>query len=106
MLNPKNFALSGGIIWGGSLFLLTLISVATGYGEEFLNIVGSAYPGHDISWQGSLWGLFLGFVDGFVALYLLALLYNWINKKKKKNKEENKDKQGNEEEKNNRSNKK
>lgn len=85
MLNSKNLGLSGGIIWGVSLFLMTWISIFTGYGSELLNSIGKLYPGYTISWTGSIWGLILGFVDGFVALYLLALLYNWMNSKNKNN---------------------
>jgi len=83
IINPKNLGLSGGLIWGGSLFLLTLIATATGYGEEFLQLISALYPGYSISPAGSLWGLVLGFIDGFVALYLLAILYNWLNRRKK-----------------------
>lgn len=84
-LNAKNLGLSGGIIWGGSLFLLTLITVGTGYGRGFLQLIAALYPGYTISVVGSLVGLILGFIDGFVALYLLALLYNWLNRKNNKN---------------------
>ncbi len=84
-LNPLNLGLSGGAIWGGSLFLLTLISLYTGYAQEFLNLVSKLYPGYKITFVGSLLGLILGFLDGFIALYLFGLIYNWLNKKNKSN---------------------
>ena len=83
-LNSLNLGLSGGIIWGGSLFLLTLISLPTGFAEKFLNLFQNVYPGYGIGLPGALAGLFLGFLDGFIALYLFGLIYNWLNDKKTK----------------------
>jgi hypothetical protein len=35
-LNPKNFGLAAGILWGLCMLGITLISVDTGYAPEFL----------------------------------------------------------------------
>ncbi len=90
ILDPKNLGLSGGIIWGMSLFLLTLIALSTGYATDFLEMISASYPGYDISWLGSFVGLFWGFIEGFAILYLLGVFYNWINRKR--NRDNNKDK--------------
>ena len=81
-LNNKNFGLAGGILWGGSMLVLTLVSLATGYGSAFLSSISNLYPGYSISLLGSVVGLVYGFVDVFVGLYLFAWLYNWLEKKK------------------------
>jgi hypothetical protein len=81
-LNPKNFGLAGGILWGLCMLVITLISVETGYAAGFLNMMASIYPGYSISLLGSVIGLVYGFIDGFIGLYIFAWLYNWLEKKK------------------------
>ena len=80
-LNAKNLGLAGGILWGVVLSAVTLVSVPTGYAGEFLGLVGSIYPGYSVSWLGALVGLVYGFIDGFICLFVLALLYNWLQGK-------------------------
>lgn len=78
MLNAKNFGLAGGVVWGISMFLITLASSFTGYGKAFLEIIASVYPYYDISLFGSLIGLVIGFVDGFIGFFLIAWVYNFF----------------------------
>ena len=80
-MNPKNLGLAGGIIWGLGLLVLTLISVGTGYGVVFLNLIVSIYPGYTISLVGSIVGLVYGFLDAFIGLFIFAWLYNWLEKR-------------------------
>ncbi len=80
-LNPMRLGLAGGIVWGVSLLILTLLSVWTGYSTEFLNLINSIYPGYQISVVGGMIGLGYGFLDGFVGLYIFAWLYNWLDRK-------------------------
>ena len=82
VLNPKNLGLAGAIIWGLCIFITTLVSVSTGYAEELLSVLASIYPGYRVSLPGSLIGLAYGVFDGFVALFILAWIYNWLEKKK------------------------
>jgi hypothetical protein len=81
-LNPKNFGLAAGILWGLCMLVITLISAGTGYAPEFLNIIASIYPGYSISLLGSAVGLIYGFIDGFIVLYIFAWLYNWLEKRR------------------------
>jgi len=80
-LNPKNFGLAGGILWGLGMLVLTLISVGTGYATGFLSAIANLYPGYSISLLGSVIGLIYGFIDAFIGLYIFAWLYNWLEKK-------------------------
>jgi len=80
-LDPKSFGLTSGIFWGGFLLVFTLISVNTGFGVEFLNLVVTLYPGYEISYVGSLIGLAYGFFDGLIGCYIFAWLYNKLEKK-------------------------
>ncbi len=81
-LSAKSFGLAAGILWGFSMLVMTLISVATGYATEFLNVIASIYPGYSISLFGSIIGLVYGFIDGFIGLFIFVWLYNWLEKKK------------------------
>jgi hypothetical protein len=76
MIDAKRFGLAGGILWGGYMFLATIISLYTGYGETLLNIMGELYWGYAISWLGAFVGLAYGFVDGFISFYIIGWLYN------------------------------
>lgn len=76
MLNATKLGLSGGIWWALFMFIATLISVYTGYAADFLHVMGSIYPGYQVSGGGAFVGLIYGFIDGFISLFLLAWLYN------------------------------
>jgi hypothetical protein len=74
-IDAHRIGLAGGILWGASLFVLTLVSIPTGYAAEFLKVIGSVYLGYHVSLLGSFVGLVYGFVDAYVGLYLLLFLY-------------------------------
>jgi len=78
MLNPNRLAISGGILWGMLLFIITLANISTGYAPMWVALMADIYPGYHASYIGSLLGLVYGFADGFLGLYLLAWLYNKI----------------------------
>ena len=78
--NVKNFALTGGIIWGSAIFLTTLVSIYTGYATMFLNGIASIYPGYSISLSGSVIGLVYGFLDVSVGVYIFTWIYKKLGK--------------------------
>lgn len=73
-LNLKALALSCGILWALCLFLVTLISLVTGYADALLEVVASIYPGYSVSALGLILGLIYAFVDGAIA----ALIFGWV----------------------------
>ena len=74
-LKPVALGVALGLIWGGILFVTTLLSYFTGYARMFLEVLpGSIYPGYSISPIGSVLGFFYGFVDLGVG----GLLFGWI----------------------------
>ncbi len=81
MLHPKSLGLAGGILWGLSLFVMTLITLWNGYGADFVGMWMKLYPWMDLSVRGAFLGLAWGFADGFVGLYILAWLYNRFSAK-------------------------
>ncbi|PWU07552.1 MAG: hypothetical protein C5B43_00160 [Verrucomicrobia bacterium] len=80
MLNPKNLGIAGGIIWGLCISICTILGIYFGYAEELLNVVVGIYPGYAVSWTGVILGFIYGFIDAFIGLWLLAWLYNKLNR--------------------------
>ena len=78
-MNVKGFALTAAILWGLSVFLLTLISLWHGRGGH-LGLLSLVYIGFTVSYVGSLVGLVYGFLDGLIAGALFAWLYNHLAK--------------------------
>ena len=75
-LNVLAFALTCGLLWGLSLFVLTWwIILFEGSTGELLGI-GHIYRGFCISPTGSFIGLAWGLVDGFIGGAIVAWVYN------------------------------
>ena len=82
-LDPKQLGLAGGTLWGTVMALTTLAAVSVNYGRELLSLMASIYPGYSISYVGIFTGALWGFVDAFIGFYLLAMLYNYFETKRK-----------------------
>jgi len=82
-LNLKALGFAAGIIWGVAVFLLTLISIGSGYADKALKGVASIYPYYSVTLGGSFIGLVYGFVDGFVTAVIFGLIYNAFVKEQK-----------------------
>lgn len=77
-LDVKSFALTCGIVWGVSLFVITwwLIAVDQCVGEKIF--LGHFYIGYSVSPMGSVVGLFWAFVDGVIGGGIFAWVYNLL----------------------------
>lgn len=78
-LSLKGLAISGGLLWGGGILAVGLVNLAVPtYGESFLQMASSIYPGFHNSrtFLDVLVGTGYGLVDGGVGCLLLAWLYN------------------------------
>lgn len=80
-INSKCLGLAGGILWGLCMFGTTLISSATGYASGFMEMMAGIYPGYWVGVGGAFVGLVYGFLDGFIGLFVFAVLYNFLEKK-------------------------
>ena len=83
-LSIKAMALTVGLLWGGSILFIGLMSLfSPGYADEFLKIVSSLYPGFQHS--GSLGDVLVGttysLIDGAIGGVLIAWLYNLFAKR-------------------------
>lgn len=78
-LSLKGLALSLGIVWGGCIFLVGLGNLIwPDYGAALLDLARSIYPGY--AKTTGVWGVIVGtlygLLDGAVAGFIIAWLYN------------------------------
>lgn len=78
-LSVKAFAKAGGFLWGGTLLWVGLVNLAVpGYGDAFLEMMGSLYfwhpAGHSLM-SALVFGA-IGVVDGAIGALFFAVLYN------------------------------
>ena len=79
--NSILLGLSGGIVFGGALLILTLLATFTGYAVEGLTMLTHFYPGYSISIGGSIIALIYGFIDGFILLFSIKWVYHYLGGK-------------------------
>lgn len=78
-ISPKAAGIAGGLLWGGALLFVSLVNIAKpSYGAAFLQMASSIYPWFHASGTARdvLMGALDGLVDGGVAGFLFAWLYN------------------------------
>lgn len=76
MLDAKRLGLAGGLVWGISMFLMTLLAMFTNVGDTWVALMMGVYPGYAATFLGAFIGLAYGFIDGFIGFFLIAWLYN------------------------------
>jgi len=77
-LNVKAFAITGSILCGVGLFLITWWIILFGDIPEGPTLIGRVYLGYSVSPMGSIIGLAWAAADGFIGGALFAWLYNRI----------------------------
>ena len=78
-LSIKAFSLTCSLLWGGAVLLVGSINLyRPGYGQVFLSLVSSCYPGYDglPSLQSVITGTAYAMLDGLVCGTIFAWLYN------------------------------
>ncbi|MFQ6084442.1 MAG: bacteriophage holin [Candidatus Aminicenantia bacterium] len=81
-LSKKALGLATGIMWGGTIFLITNFLLLRGSQGEHISLLSNFYFGYRFSFWGSFIGLIWGFIDGFICGWLFALIYNLFIKSK------------------------
>ena len=75
--NPRALAFTTGIGWGGLVLLVAVGYQMWGYGEAFLVLMDSLYPGyHYGSWGSVFVGTGYAVMDGLVAGWVFGWLHN------------------------------
>lgn len=80
-----SLGLAFGVLWAGAILLTGVMNhLSPPYGDQFLGLVDSVYPGYNAqTGLGNLsLGVIWGFVDGFIGGFLLAWLYNLFTRKR------------------------
>ncbi|HUL34398.1 MAG TPA: hypothetical protein VL128_10980 [Candidatus Eisenbacteria bacterium] len=78
-LSGKSMAFAGTVLWGGAILFVGLINLALPtFGLRFLEMIGSVYPFFHASRSigDVLIGTADGLIDGAIAGFLFAWLYN------------------------------
>lgn len=79
-LSLKGLSVACAIFWGGSLLLVGLVNLAVpGYGEPFLKLCDSLYPGFDNAhtFGSVIIGTLYGLVDGAIGGAIFGWIYNY-----------------------------
>ncbi len=79
----KGLALASGILWGVAMLGMGLANLIWGgYGQQFLQIMSSVYPGYHAtrSIAQVIVGTLYGAVDGLIGGTVFAWLYNQFAK--------------------------
>ena len=78
-LSLKGLVVAGAVIWGGALLIVGMGNLIwEGYGQSFLEMAASIYPGYSVDGDlgqvlvGTLYGAF----DGALAAAVFGLVYN------------------------------
>ena len=80
-LSIKGLAITAGIIWGLAILLVGIANlVFPGYGVNFLEVVGSIYPGYQpaTDFASVIIGALYAAVDAGIGGAIFAWLYNLI----------------------------
>jgi len=75
ILRKRALGMALGIVWGVSIFLVTIWAVARGHGQTLTQLEGY-YLGYSVTYVGAVNGLMWGFIHGFIAGVLIAWLYD------------------------------
>ncbi len=79
-LNLKAFALTSAILSGVISFILTLISVLTGFARGFFELIAPFHPGYSHTLLGALISAFWMTIYGYVLGAVFVIIYNSIAK--------------------------
>lgn len=79
-LNVKAFALTTAMLSGAGSFVLTLLSVLTGFAKEFFEIIAPFHPGYSHTLAGAFISAFWMTIYGLIGGVLFASLYNSLLK--------------------------
>jgi len=83
-LHPRAMAYAMAALWGGGVFLVGLINLASrAYGLEFLELLASVYPGYEVTrtFGSVLVATGYALAEGAVSGWLLGWLYNRVLKR-------------------------
>lgn len=75
-LHSAKFGLAFGILWAAATLIMGLTSTFWGYGNAWVEFIGTMYIGYAPTIVGAIIGMVWGFFDAFIGAFLLAWIYN------------------------------
>jgi hypothetical protein len=72
---PLALGIAVGLVWAIGVFLAGIFAMFH-WGNAFVDVIGSFYIGYGASIIGAIIGALWAVVDGFVAGYVIAWVYN------------------------------
>ena len=75
-LDVRAFGLALGCIWSAGVWVLGIVSMASGRGARAVKLFSTVYIGYRATLPGSLIGAAWGFMDGAVSGIIIAWIYN------------------------------
>jgi hypothetical protein len=79
--NITALAMTAGLIWGGAILVVSSANLIwPGYGQAFLDLIASIYPGYRAGSGigAAIIGSFYGLVDGAIGGAVFGWLYNLL----------------------------
>ncbi len=78
-LSVKSLTITAAVLWGGVCLMVAVLNVIwSGYGQAFLGLISSIYPGYEVT--GTLSSVIVGtlyaLMDGAVGGALFGWIYN------------------------------
>jgi len=77
--SPNALGIAIGVLWAAYV-LFCGITAMFGWGIALVDVISSLYVGYGPSVLGAFIGAVWGFVDGYIAGVVIALLYNMLAK--------------------------
>ncbi len=81
-LSIKGLAITAAIFWGTALLIVGCANIIfPGYGSNFLEVIGSIYPGYQpgTGFSSVIIGSLYGVVDAGIGAAIFAWVYNFIS---------------------------
>ena len=77
-LSPNALGVAAGVLWAAYAFLCGIIAMF-GWGVALVDALSSLYIGYGPSIPGAFLGAVWGFIDGYIAGFVIAWLYNKLS---------------------------
>lgn len=77
-LNARAWGISSGLLFGGGLFLATVVLVIRGGPNvgQHLAMLSAFFPGYSVTWLGAVVGFIYAFVLGYGLGRVIGFVYN------------------------------
>ncbi len=80
-INVKALAIALGVTWSSGM-LISGWAAMFGWAGKIVEVMGSVYIGFGPTFTGGLIGAVWGFLDGAIGGVVIALIYNFVSRKK------------------------